>query len=50
VLALDASGAPFKRDGRWVTATYDFWIVLEAFGRRVEVGVPSGPGPAQPRS
>lgn len=40
-LACDERGEPVKRDGRWVAEAYERWIVFEALGHRVEVGVPS---------
>lgn len=40
-LACDARGEPMKRDGRWVAETFERWIVFEALGHRVEVGVPA---------
>ncbi|MBI5364323.1 MAG: hypothetical protein HZA53_14180 [Planctomycetes bacterium] len=40
VLALDDQGRPFRRDGQWVVERFDKWIVLKAFGRKVEIGVP----------
>lgn len=42
LLALDAAGHPRRENGRWVPQTYELWIVLEALGQRVEVGVPLG--------
>lgn len=40
LLVVDEHGAPLRRDGRWVVQRYERWIVLEALGHRVEVGVP----------
>lgn len=40
LLALDAAGHPRRENGSWVVQTYELWIVLEALGHRVEVGVP----------
>lgn len=41
LLELDAAGLPRRENGAWVPQTYDLWIVLEALGQRVEVGVPA---------
>lgn len=50
LLALDAAGHPRRENGRWVVQTYELWIVLEALGHRVEVGVPLEDGGASTQS
>jgi hypothetical protein len=47
VLETDASGRPLVRDGRYVPQTWDDWVVLEAGGKRVDIGIPRLP--ATPR-
>lgn len=39
VLALDATGAPYKAGGRWVLQQHDEWLVLSAMGHVIEVGL-----------
>lgn len=39
VLATDAQGRPLRVDGRWQVESHATWIVLEALGHRVEVGL-----------
>lgn len=40
LLAVDEHGAPLRCEGRWVVQRFERWLVLEALGHRVEVGVP----------
>lgn len=40
VLATDSSGNPQVRDGHYVAQSYDDWVILEAGGKRIEIGVP----------
>jgi hypothetical protein len=39
VLALDATGAPYKVGGRWVLQHHDEWLVLSAMGHVLQVGL-----------
>ncbi|MBK7875456.1 MAG: hypothetical protein IPJ77_06855 [Planctomycetes bacterium] len=39
VLATDAEGHALRVDGRWQVESHATWIVLEALGHRVEVGL-----------
>jgi hypothetical protein len=40
VVATDAKGDPVVKDGHYVIQNYDDWVILEAGGKRIEVGVP----------
>jgi len=39
LLALDARGKPRKHAGRWIVLRHDDWLVMEAMGQRVELGL-----------